>query len=194
MPFAERAGISISVLNKYLAGAEGLNPSVDVVVRICRTTRSSIDWLLLGTGDSPVTDDGLVRVPIYDVKLAAGAGSFIDRERRIGDMPIDKWLLSALNLQSADGLGVLTAQGDSMVPLISDKARVLINFADKRLIEGVFAFRVGDDLRIKRLRPVGLGGVEAISENPVYPPERLSGDVMEHFEIIGRALWAGTLL
>lgn len=184
----------MSVLSKYLAAPEGLNPSIDVVLKICDATDVQLDWLVRGKGDSPSKEDGVVKVPIYDVKLAAGAGSFVDRERRLGDMPIDKALLATLGLRNADGLGILTAQGDSMVPLISDKARVLVNFNDRRLAEGVFAFRVGDELRVKRLRPVGLGGVEAISENPIYPPDRLSGDVMEHFEIVGRAIWAGTIL
>ena len=192
--FAQRAGISLTVLNKYMAAKDGMSPSIDVIVRICQATRSSIDWLILGDGDGPIRDDAISYVPIYDGRLAAGDGALTGREQIVGQMPIDRELLKSLGLPNADDLGVMTADGDSMEPLISDGARVLISFANKRLTEGVFAFRLGDNLRIKRLRPVGLGGVEAISENPIYPPERLSGDEIEHFEIIGRALWAGTLL
>lgn len=192
--FSDRAGISLSVLNKYLAAPENLSPSVEVVVRICKATRSSMDWLISGVGETPDQNDGLVFIPIYDVKLAAGQGSFVSRERRIGDMPFDKALLTSLGFVDGKGLGVLTAEGDSMEPMISDGARVLIDFNDKRLREDVYAFRLGDSLRIKRLRPIGLAGIEAISANPVYAPEHFEGDILNHFEVIGRALWAGTIL
>ncbi len=157
-----------------------------------------MDWLILGKGDSPASNDGdQFRIPIYDVRLAAGSGTFLEREKRIGEMPVDGAFLRSLGLSSAEGLGVVQAEGDSMMPRISDGARVLICLSDKkdnRLTEGIYAFRLGDQLRIKRLRPIGLGGVEAISENPIYAPERLEGEVMQHFEVLGRALWAGTIL
>ena len=192
--FCQRAGISHSVFSKYINPPPNLSPSLEVIARICRAGGTSIDWLVTGVGDEPSRDQSIYFVPVYDVKLAAGAGQMLDREKRNGEMPIDRALLLSLGLTSTDGLGIVEAEGDSMEPLISDGGRVLISLNDRRLTEGVFAFRLGNDLRIKRLRPIGLGGVEAISVNPIYPPERLEGDVMNHFEVIGRALWAGTIL
>lgn len=192
--FCERAGISISVLNKYLAANEGLNPSVDVVVRICEATRSSIDWLVLGNGDSPEARHDIVDVPVYDIKLAAGNGAIAFEESLKGSRPFTRDELKAIGRLSAEGLAVVEADGDSMEPIISDGASVLIDRNDQRLREGIFAFRLGDNLRIKRLRHFGLNGVEAISANQLYPPEQFDGPIMQHFQIIGRAIWTATKL
>lgn len=81
-----------------------------------------------------------------------------------------------------------------MEPLISDGARVLADTTDTRLREGVFAFRMGDELRVKRLRRLGADAVEVISDNPRYDPETLSGEALDHFAILGRIRWTATPL
>jgi phage repressor protein C with HTH and peptisase S24 domain len=80
-----------------------------------------------------------------------------------------------------------------MEPLIADGARVVLNLRDTRLREGIFGFRTGDELRMKRLRRLA-DGVEILSENPRYEPERLIGPDLEHFQIIGKAMLGVTVL
>ena len=93
----------------------------------------------------------------------------------------------------SQGLGFLTSDGDSMWPTVPDGARVLLDLRDTRLREGIFGFRLGDELRVKRLRRL-VDGIEIISDNEHYPVERLDGERLEHFQIIGRALYVGTIL
>jgi phage repressor protein C with HTH and peptisase S24 domain len=187
---AKRAQISTSVLSKYLQGSE---PGLMKAARLARATGVSLQWLATGEGAPNAGAGGYVGIPIYDVRLAAGVASFSEAAQVIGEMPFDLDLLRQLGRATADGLGVLESSGDSMEPLIPDGARVLIDFKDTRLRERIFGFRFGDELRIKRLRRT-LDGVEILSENPRYEPELLTGEQLEHFGIIGRAIWAGAVL
>ncbi len=80
-----------------------------------------------------------------------------------------------------------------MYPTIPDGARVLLDLRDTRLREGIFGFRLDDELRIKRLRRVS-EGVEILSDNPRYEPELLVGHDLERFAVIGRVWWVGAIL
>lgn len=188
---AKRARISTSGFSRLFQGRE---PGLFKAARIAKATGVSLEWLATGVGSPNASQAGFIEVPILDVRLAAGAASLSDGAHQIGTMPLDHELLRTIGRTSPDGLVVLTAEGDSMWPLIADGARVLVDTKDTRMREDIFAFRVGDELRIKRLRRLGIDGIEVMSENPRYEPEVLSGDLLEHFSIIGRALWSGTPL
>lgn len=188
---AKRSRISTSAFSKLFHGAE---PGLFKAARIAKATGVSLDWLATGVGNPNAARAGFVEVPILDVRLAAGTASLSDAAQQIGVMPFDMELLRSLGRTSAEGLVVLEAEGDSMEPIIADGARVLADTTDTRLREGIFAFRIGDELRVKRLRRLGTDAVEVLSENPRYEPEVLSGETLEHFAILGRVRWAATSL
>ena len=178
--------MSLSGFNQLLKGKS--EPGAFKLARIAKVLNVSLEWLATGTGQPNGTVQGFVEIPLLDVQLAAGAGSITDLAQQIGLVPMDMAMLRALGRSSSDGLRFVEAEGDSMEPLISDGARVLVDTRDTRFREGVFAFRLGDELRIKRLRRRGLDGVEVISDNTHYEPELLEGHALEHFAILGRAL------
>lgn len=187
---AKRARVSTSVMSKYLQGAE---PGLFKAARLARALKVSLQWLATGEGAPSAQATGFFGIPIYDVRLAAGAASFVDGAQIIGEMPIDAGMLRSLGRTNSDGLGVFEAEGDSMFPLIDDGARVIADLKDTRLRDGVFAFRFDDELRIKRLRRT-VDGIEIISQNSIYEPEHLRGEDLQRFAIIGRALLTVTFL
>lgn len=188
---ARRARIAPSTFTKYLTGT--VEPGAFKVGRLAKVLGVSATWLLTGEGLPNAGAAGFVGVPIFDVRLAAGAASFADGAKVIGEAPFDYDLLRMLGRTTAEGLGIVEAEGDSMFPTIHDGARVLIDLRDTRLREGIFGFRFDDELRVKRLRRIG-EGVEIISDNPRYEPERLEGHDLERFAIIGRVRWVSQLL
>lgn len=188
---ARRARIGASTLTKYLQGAA--EPGAFKAARIAKVLGVNLTWLLTGEGAPNAAAEGYAGVPIYDVRLAAGCASFAEGARVIGEAAFDFTMLRQLGRTSTEGLGILEADGDSMETTIPDGARVLIDLKDVRLREGIFAFRLDDELRIKRLRRVS-DGVEIISDNPRYNPEKIEGADLDRFAIIGRALWQASLL
>ena len=166
--------LSLAVLPAAAAGPDGLIPSAGMLARICRATRASLDWLIMGEGDSGRASDTIVNIPACN-----------DPE---GGMPFTRAFLVRLGYAAPESLCVLHAEGDSMEPLITDGAPVLIDRSDARLREGVFAFRIGEHVHVKRLRPAGSSGVEILPANPAYPPETLPDG---RFVLLGRAIWTG---
>lgn len=187
---AKRVHISTSTMSRIL---QGQDPGLDVAVRLAEETQVDLMWLATGRGVPNAAAGGYVAVPIYDVRLAAGTATFAEAATQIGEMPFDRGLLRDLGRTSADGLGVFIAEGDSMWPTIADGGRVLTDLKDTRLREGVFAFRTGDDLRIKRLRRL-VDGIEIRSDNERYSPETVHGDAADELKIIGNVLWTGTAI
>lgn len=187
----KRADISATSMSLYVAG-ERVPKFVDGV-RLAKALGVDPTWLATGQGAPNAAASGYLSVPIYDVRLAAGVASFSEAAEQIGEMPFDMGLLRDLGRTSADGLGVFIAEGDSMFPKIADGARVLVDLKNTRLREGIFAFRTGDDLRIKRLRRL-VDGIEIRSDNEIYPPELVIGDAADDLAIIGSVLWTGTAL
>jgi phage repressor protein C with HTH and peptisase S24 domain len=187
---AQRAQVSKSTLSRILQGQE---PKLDEAVRLAREVGQDLLWLATGKGAPKAAAGGFVAVPIYDVRLAAGVAAFADAADQIGEMPFDPGLLRDLGRTNADGLAVFVAEGDSMWPTIQDGARVLTDLKNTRLREGIFAFRTGDELRIKRLRRL-VDGIEIRSDNDRYPPETLIGEAADELTIIGSVLWTGTVL
>lgn len=162
---ARLSGVSKSAISAMIKGSE---PSLFNAARIASALDISLDWLANGIGLPNTHASGYHGVPILDVRLAAGAASFSDAVRQVGWMPMDYELLASLGRRSTDGLVICTAWGDSMEPLIEDGARVLVDTSDTRIREGIYAFRVIDELRVKRLRRLASGQIEILSENSFY--------------------------
>lgn len=187
----KRADISSTSMSLYVAG-ERIPKFVDGV-RLAKALGVDPVWLATGVGSPNAAASGYLAVPIYDVRLAAGAAAFAEAAEQIGEMPFDKGLLRDLGRSTADDLAVFIAEGDSMWPTIADGARVMVDLKDTRLREGIFAFRTGDELRIKRLRRL-VDGIEIRSDNERYPPEVVTGDAADELAIIGSVLWTGTVI
>ncbi len=178
-------GESRTSISAYCTGER--TPGAATAIRIADALDTTVEYLILGRQRLVATE---YAVPILDVRLAAGAGSFATHEMVSSYMTLPDHVMRTLGRTTTEGLSMVEIEGDSNEPIMRDGALVLIDETDTRIREGFFfAFRIHDQLRIKRLRPFGVGGIEAISANPAYPPETYEGPAMEHFKVIGRARW-----
>jgi phage repressor protein C with HTH and peptisase S24 domain len=92
-----------------------------------------------------------------------------------------------LNRRSAKGLVVLEAKGDSMFPTIHYGELRVVDEDDSRIVDGIFAFGLDGDARVKRFRKL-VDGVTLKSDNPAYDPETVTGKGLNKLQIIGRPL------
>jgi transcriptional regulator with XRE-family HTH domain len=191
--FAERVGVPHPTVSKYLR-AEGISPRLDIAAVLARGAGVTLEWLVWGVGDGPDESAGFVKVPRYDATLAAGAGSWNEGRRRLDDIPFTAaFLRKRLNRTSTKGLTVLEARGDSMEKTISDGALMLIDEDQKRITDGIFAFVLDGDARVKRFRKL-IDGIMLVSDNAAYAPETVSGNDQAMLQIIGPVLWVGQLV
>lgn len=149
-------------------------------------------------GGRPATLDrfpDMVRVPRLAVGASAGPGALNEREAIVSHLAFSGDWLRRLSGSAAAELSLISVQGDSMVPSLSDGDDILVDRGDgaERLRDGIYVLRRDDTLMVKRLavHPVSRR-VTIKSDNPAYPdwPDCDPADL----ELIGRVVWIGRQL
>lgn len=133
--------------------------------------------------------DRYVHIPLLDVEIGAGMGRVIDTERVKDWVPISNHWVNEHGY-SAEHLAVVQVAGDSMEPRIYQGDLLLIDTSDVKLrSDNVYAISVHDEIRVKRLRRDIDGGWALISDNPSYPPEVISPEVMDRqVRVVGKVV------
>ena len=131
-----------------------------------------------------IDDEKIRLVPLYDVPVSAGYGSFFDEENIIQRIPFDAEWLKREDLDM-ERLACLPIKGDSMSPGLKTSDIVLINLTHQRG-DGVFVLRLNGALRIKRLQWLADGRLRISSDNPIYETEYVDpASPPDDFAIIG---------
>lgn len=189
---ARRSGIPRRTLETYLNNSA--EPKASRLKMIAEAARVSLDWLVLGqeAGNYGEQDDaGWVDVPLYDVKVSAGGGTYLGYERIITHLKYRYYSLTRQGLQ-VDKLCAVQVCGDSMLPTLSEGDTLLIDQSQQEPIgDDIFVVRLSEVLLAKRLQRLASGGVRIISDNNLYPPEVLTGADTEQLAILGRVVWFG---
>ena len=126
-------------------------------------------------------------VNVYDVKISAGHGSICSGDAEpVSRLAFRKDWLHKKGLNAKDLL-IVCATGDSMIPTIQDKEKLLVNSADKELTDGfIYVIRNQDNYWVKRIQIQFDGSLLLISDNKLYPPMQLDLNEALDIEIIGR--------
>lgn len=170
---------------------------IEYCVTFCVKTGRSMDWLIFGEGSSGVAerpaayyfDDDYSEIPVYDIEASAGDGSLFDQEVITSYLKFRKDWLTREGLHKKD-LVAIRVSGDSMDGTLADGDTVLIDRSRKKP-DGVFAIRIGDALRIKRLQKMTDGTLRVSSDNPMYQPEHIHPENLNQVEIVGQCYWRG---
>lgn len=161
-------------------------------LKVSELAGKTLDWLILGKGSDTDTASkksvtsipNIVLVPLYDVPVSAGHGSFFDAENIIQQIPFDAEWLEREEL-IAGRLACLPIKGDSMSPGLKTSDIVLIDLTRQRG-DGVFVLRLNGALRIKRLQWLADGRLRISSDNPIYETEYVDPNTPpDDFAIIG---------
>ena len=171
------------------------------------------DWL--ATGDGPIEGapkpqevwreppapnipgadaDEFVSVRRADVRFSNGHGRVVYEEDDHPPLVFRSDFLRKMGISKGNAV-VVEASGISNEPRIHDGSVVLVNRGDRDRLNGdLFAFRVDGELLIKRLDNIPDVGILATAENPNFKPKTKLYQNEEDFEVIGRAVWTGSLL
>ncbi|MDE2043256.1 MAG: peptidase S24, partial [Alphaproteobacteria bacterium] len=86
--------------------------------------------------------DGLIAIPLLDVRAAAGAGGVLDDDALLARVGFDAGWLRGQRLR-ADMLSVISVQGDSMEPTLAAGDDILVDRSDgaARLRDGIYVLR-----------------------------------------------------
>lgn len=170
---------------------------IEYCVKFCLKTGRSMDWLIFGESAEGVSekpssyylDEDYSEIPVYDIEASAGNGSLFDQEVITSYLKFRKDWLSREGLHKKD-LVAIRVSGDSMDGTLSDGDTVLIDRSRKKP-DGVFAIRIGDALRIKRLQKMTDGTLRVSSDNQMYQPEHIPPENLNQVDIVGQCYWRG---
>jgi len=208
--FANRIGISSSLLHNYFAGSV---PSVEKAAAIAKAANVDFAWLCLGIGETPsfetiskierssntpaisnivpTNDDEFTLIDSYAIHASAGHGSTVEHEVQTEPMSFrTDWLRK--EGFPAERLAIIRAKGDSMEPTISDNDVILILLTNGDAPrDGLYVIRLEGGLFVKRLQFEPLGSVLIKSDNPAYSSTKIAKEDRSQLHVIGRVVWAG---
>ena len=192
---AEIAEVKAPSVNAWLSGATlGINSRA--AKKISDTLNISLNWLIDGKGDpdpklQPVAvfddtnpddckdNDQIVFIKQLDIACGCGAGRSPTWDEEHASKPRAYRLSWFKRMgRNPDNCVTFYAEGDSMQPTLYDGDCVLIDTSDKYRVDSghVYAFYIGDELKIKRLYRNTRGDITVVSDNPVYEKEVFKHD------------------
>ena len=123
-----------------------------------------------------------------DLSLSMGPGTPIEEFVESEPVEFDISLLRTITRSPYERLRVVRGIGTSMEPKFYTGDRILVDTSERMLsrIDGYYWITLWGAHGLKRLRPVGIGRVEVISENADYGPQVVDADDLT---IEGRAIW-----
>lgn len=160
---------------------------------LCAELGFDIIYVLLGKSLDSVSagqsdfENEFDLVNVYDVNISAGHGSICSGDAEpVSRLAFRKDWLHKQGLYAKDLL-IVCATGDSMIPTIQDKEKLLVNSGDKELTDGfIYVIRNNENYWVKRIQRQFDGSLLLISDNKMYPPMQLDLNDAADIEIIGR--------
>ncbi|RLK50860.1 phage repressor protein C with HTH and peptisase S24 domain [Alkalispirillum mobile] len=199
--FAQRCGISDSLIRKYL---EGSMPGLEKLIMIARAADVRVGWL--ATGELPVRECGeaaglrvantlqaryageFALIPWYEAQCDSAADQSPD-ERMAERLAFRRdWLLG--EGLAPEGLVLVCAGGDSMVPTVADGDLLMVDTRERDLAEdAIYVLRLDHHVVAKRLQVDWKGGLWVRSDNPQYADQHISTEDAAELNIVGRVVW-----
>jgi phage repressor protein C with HTH and peptisase S24 domain len=137
-------------------------------------------------------------LPHVDLKASAGFGALSDEINMTQDFIAfaKSWILANIHAP-LDNLVLFTVSGDSMTSptsQIKDGSLIMVDKSvDEFKNDGVYVVSIEDALFVKRLQILPGRQLKVKSDNPAYDPFIISME-SDNFHIVGKVIWAGSLL
>lgn len=212
---AKAIGVTQPTLSELERGISASSSHLISIAKICGV---SAEWLLDGSNkknehivsensvnytlgkfdpwdsSTPLLADE-VELPFFkEIEFKAGAGSIVSKESTGFKLRFAKSTLRRQNIQP-DLAACVVVSGDSMEPVLPDKATVGIDTGNTRIKDGeMYAIDHGGLLRVKILYRLPNGGVRLRSFNrDLHPDEDFSAEQAKCINILGRVFWYSVL-
>lgn len=134
-------------------------------------------------------DGEVVQLPRVSFKASAGDGSYVTEQEYEGTYIIDPSELKGVRpSELRDGMFVIEAEGDSMIPDIHPGEQLIIKpveAPDRIASDAIYLFRLEKRVQIKRLQAFPGGRIRVKSKNTDYDDYELDLDAGHDFEILG---------
>jgi phage repressor protein C with HTH and peptisase S24 domain len=198
---------------------KGAQPQLRTLLKIAWKTNISLSWLLTGKGASRIKDrsedlqsavlfsypqtgepdeiyrvqrEGYTLVPRCKIHDGSGSGEVFHSNQLVDHLAFkSSWISREMELDPK-ALVLVSVQGDSMVPTLSEGDLLLLDKRERQVRnDGIYVLRRDGDLIVKRLQRGFDGSIMIKSDNPAYETQIIQEDQIEQLAIIGRVVWTG---
>lgn len=178
--FEEKSGISNSALSSYLNSKS--YPTLDRLFAISKASGRTIEWLASGE----VSDEKMVTVYQYDLRVSAGPGALVEEENPIAEFRFSEDWLRQQGLHGKT-LSIVQVMGDSMEPNLFDGDLILVRHEEAR--DGICVIRVDNDVLVKRVQyDYADRSFLITSDNTHYKPFKIDDKFQGNFIVIGQVV------
>lgn len=178
--FEEKSGISNSALSSYLNNKS--YPTLDRLFAISQASGKNLEWLASGE----VSDENMISVSQYDLRVSAGSGALVEEENPIAEFRFSSDWLRQQGLYGKE-LSIVQVMGDSMEPNLFDGDLILVRHDEAR--DGICVIRIDQDVLVKRVQyDYAEGSYLITSDNPRYKNIQLDSDFKGDFNVIGQVV------
>ena len=199
--WAQRLGVSKTTIANYERGDR--MPEGEFLEILAKEVGADLNWLF---GRSSAVGDGHAGIPAsvaaefaflprYSVSASAGGGLVALDEQEIERIAFRQDWLHELGIDARQA-GLLTATGDSMDPTIPDGALMLIDRRQGEPVRSgyIYVLVLDGELLVKRLMRNIDGTIDLISDNALYPVQRVHQGEFDGLRVAGRVFWVGRRL
>ena len=146
-----------------------------------------------------------MELPLYDITASAGAGRWNEEARVKSWLSFRRdWLAQLVG--AANGLSLITVDGDSMEPTLKSGAVVMVRDVESlNFSDGIYFMLLNGRHVIKRIQRKSLQMIEhgrtqlnitVVSDNDAYKPIEvtLRDETLNETTVLARAVWLGVKL
>jgi phage repressor protein C with HTH and peptisase S24 domain len=187
---AKSAGISHNAILLWLKDSE---PSRDKLLAVAKAAGVSSCWLAAGVEPKRGLPEGYVILNQLEIRKGE---SFSGVDHIAAKR---SWIESLPGSPSHSALFLFQASDDAMAPMISRGDLVLANTGEREITaSGVYVIyptNARPTLMVRRLALIDDGAWQISCDNPAFTPAVAAETASAaHFQVFGRAIWAGGLL
>jgi len=176
--FGNPLGVSHSTVRRWERGETTIDNALAQKIADCHN--GSSEWLLTGRGYMSILPINKASIPMRPLRLFYEAtGDCLTFE--------EEWLVSRVGV-APENLFLAIVDGDSMVPTLNPGDLVMVDTSANAevFMDGLWIFKIGNVIHLKRLWQLGPGRFEAKGDNPIYGEITLN----KLPEIIGKVVWS----
>ncbi len=184
--------VTPAAVKKWLEGKVASPKAIDCYA-VSQFLSVNMFWLISGQGE--ISENCTRKNESNGVSLATLVPEYTNASRTYSKIGIESltvnqnWFDLQFGKINPQELRIITAEGDSMSPLINDGDIVFLDIRENSLgREGVYFVDAGDSLFFKRIQYKPGGGAILIPENSKYRDIELSSDELNKIKIYGRVI------
>ena len=142
-------------------------------------------------GDLEFSDH--VELDFYDVGVSDGHSSLVLQEDECDCLIFSSKFFDDEIGVNIENVFLMPVKGDSMAPTLRGNAIVMVNRVEAFYADGIYVFKFGSQIMIKRLQFTKTG-LNVVSDNTTtYEPWKITHEEISsgNFELIGEVVWSG---